>query len=227
MIKVGNEQHSALDVTKASGFDVKLLTNILFEDGFKLGPLQKPRQTEARAWLAGSAVAREKRKGNTEGFHRVEIPVPAKACRLLLQKEKRETLGKLGQQLLGDAKDVQQALVTALTVLSEGGPDKADFERVQTWIDAARADFAKTWEQRYFPALWRGADEPHDTVRREWQQLLVDIGQNLLDQAATQLPLPVNRYWRAVTRAESVWRHMLHDVGLPRPARAENEFIEP
>jgi len=227
VIKVGDEQHSALDVTKAVGFDAKLLTNILFEDGFKLGQLQKPRQTEARAWFAGSAVAREKRKGNTEGFHRVEIPVPAKARRLLLQKEKRETLGKLGQQLLGDAKDVQQALATALTVLSEGGPNKADFERVKTWIDAARADFAKTWEQHYFPTLWRGADEAHKAVRRDWQQRLVNAGQALLDEAGTRLPLPSNRHWRSLTQAESAWRGMLHKAGLPLPGRATTESTQP
>lgn len=227
VIKVGDEQHSALDVTKAAGFDVKLLTNILFEDGFKLGPLQKPRQTEACAWFTGSAVAREKRKGNTEGFHRFEIPVPAKARRALLQKENRESLGKLGQQLLGDAKDVQRALATALTVLSEGGPDKADFERVETWIKAARADFAKTWEQHYFPTLWRGADEAHEAVRRDWQQRLVEAGQALFDEAATRLPLPSNRRWRALTQAESAWRGMLRKADLPLPGRPTTETPEP
>ena len=221
------KEGTALTIT-SPGFTPERLCKLIFKDGIheSAGLMMASYLSDSNSWLVASVLSGGNCK--TNGFYRIELPVPAKIRRSLLQKVSRDTLAHLAQDLLSDADGVQQALATALTVLSEGGPDKADFKRVEAaWIDAARADFAKTWEQRYFPALWRGADEPHDTVRRDWQQLLVDIGQNLLDQAATQLPLPVNRYWRAVTRAESVWRHMLHDVGLPRPARAENEFIEP
>ncbi|MFN7183517.1 MAG: type I-E CRISPR-associated protein Cse1/CasA [Thermomonas haemolytica] len=214
---------SALTLS-ADGFTPQRLTNLLFEDGFELTPLQRPPSGEGDGWFVASCLVRG--QGTTEGFHRAQIPVPAKARRALLQKEKRETLGNLGQQLLGDAKDVQRALATALTVLSEGGPDKADFERVEKWINAARTDYAKTWEQHYFPMLWRGADEAHETVRRDWQQHLVDTGQALLNEAATRLPLPANRHWRALTQAENAWRGMLHKAGLPLPGRATTETPE-
>lgn len=225
-INVGDKKkgRSALTLS-ADGFTPQRLTDLLFEQGFELTPLQRPPSGEGDGWFAASCLVRG--QGTTEGFHRAQVPVPAKARRALLQKANREMLGKLAHQLLGDARDVQRALATALTVLSEGGPDKADFERVEKWINAARADFAKTWEQHYFPTLWRGADEGHEAVRRDWQQRLIDAGQALLDEAATRLALPSSRRWRALTQAESAWRGMLHKAGLPLPGRATTEPTEP
>lgn len=214
---------SALTLS-AEGFTPQRLTDLLFEQGFELTPLQRPASGEGDGWFVASCLVRG--QGTTEGFHCAQVLVPAKARRALLDQEQRETVGKLSQQLLGDAKDVQRALATALTVLSEGGPEKADFERVEKWVNAARADFAKTWEPHYFPTLWRGADEAHEVVRRDWQQRLVDAGQALLDEAATRLALPSNRRWRALTQAESAWHGMLRKAGLPLPRRTTHESLE-
>jgi CRISPR system Cascade subunit CasA len=224
-INVGDKKkgRSALTLSE-DGFTPHRLTDLLFEQGFELTPLQKPQPGEGAGWFVASCLVRG--QGKTEGFHRAEIPVPAAARRALLQPVHRETLGQLAQKLLGDAKDIQKALGTALTVLTEGGPDKADFERVEAWIKAARSQFGKRWEQHYFPTLWRGADEPHDTLRRHWQQQLVDAGQALLDEASTRLPLPSNRRWRALTQAECAWRGMLHKAGLPLPSRAAPNPLE-
>jgi CRISPR system Cascade subunit CasA len=219
VINIGDKKkgRSALTLS-ADGFTPQRLTDLLFGQGFELTPLQKPQPGEGAGWFVASCLVRG--QGKTEGFHRAEIPVPAAARRALLHPARRETLGELAQKLLGDAKDSQKALATALTVLTEGGPDKADFERVEAWIKAARSQFAKRWEQQYFPTLWRGADEPHDDVRGHWQQQLVDVGQALLDEASTWLPLPSNRRWRALTQAQSAWRGMLRKAGLPLPGRS-------
>lgn len=225
VINVGDKKkgRSALTLSE-EGFTPKRLTDLLFEQGFELTPLQKPQAGDGHGWFVASCLVRG--QGRTEGFHRAEIPVPAAARRALLQPARRETLGQLAQKLLGDAKDIQKALGTALTVLTEGGPDKADFERAEAWVKAARSQFAKRWEQHYFLTLWRGADEPHDAVRSDWQQLLVDAGQALLDEASTRLPLPSNRRWRALTQAQSAWRGMLHKAGLPLPGRGAPNPLE-
>lgn len=161
-------------------------------------------------------------QGTTEGFHRIELPIPAKARLVLLNKQQRDTLARLAQNLLGDAKDVQKALSTALTVLSEGGTDQADFERVENWLKGARKDFGRRWEAMYFPTLWRGADEneDHEAVRSDWQQQLVNMAQDLLDAATQRLPLPTNRTWRAVTQAHRAFRGMLRKNHLPMPGQA-------
>lgn len=214
---------SALTLS-GDGLTPQRLTDLLFEQGFELTPLQKPQPGKASGWFIASCLVRG--QGTTEGFHRAEIPVPAKASLALFDRETRDTLAHLAQKLLSDAKAVQGALGTALTVLTEGGPEKADFERVESWIKAARLQFGKQWEQLYFPVLWRGADELHDAVRWDWQQRLVDAGQALLDEASTRLPLPTNRRWRALTKSQSAWRGMLHKGGLPMPGRVTVEHVE-
>ena len=118
---------------------------------------------------------------------------------------------------------MQKALNTALTVLTEGGPDKADFERVKNWLKGARKDFGRRWEAMYFPTLWRGADEDHEAVRSDWQQQLVNAAQDLLDEATQRLPLPANRTWRAVTQAQGALRGMLRKSRLPWPAHARSQ----
>jgi len=207
---------SALTLS-AEGFTPQRLTDLLFEQGFELTPLQKPRPGEGHGWFIASCLVRG--QGTTKGFHRVELPVPSKVRRALGDAHGRDQLAKLAQALLTDAKDVQNPLATALAVLCEGGPEKADFDRVKSWLEAARKDFIRRWEASYFPTLWRGADEHHDTVRSAWQQALVTIAQAVLDEATQWMPLPTGRTWRAVTQAQRTFIGLLRKHDLPLPGR--------
>ncbi|HEX7021842.1 MAG TPA: hypothetical protein VF171_03225, partial [Trueperaceae bacterium] len=211
---------SALTVS-APGFTPSLLSKLIFEDDFKLTELQLPSAGDGPAWFVASVLV----GGNctTDGFYRIELPVPPKARLALLNKQHRDLLGNLAQKLLGDAKEVQKALNTALTVLTEGGPDKADFERVENWLKGARKDFGRRWEAMYFTTLWRGADEDHEAVRSDWQQQLVNAAQDMLDEATQRLPLPANRSWRAITQAQGTLRGMLRKSHLPLPVHARSE----
>ncbi len=211
---------SALTLS-ADGYTPQRLTDLIFEQGFELTALQKPQPGNDSGWFIASCLVRG--QGTTEGFHRKEIPVPSKARLALLNKQHRDSLGHLAQKLLSDAKEVQKALNTALTVLTEGGPDKADFERVENWLKAGRKDFGRRWEAMYFPTLWRGAAEDHEAVRSDWQQQLVNAAQDLLEESTQRLPLPANRTWRAITQAQRAFRSMLHKSHLPWPAPARSE----
>jgi CRISPR system Cascade subunit CasA len=215
-VKDKKKGRSALTLS-AEGFTPQRLTDLLFQQGFELTPLQTPPPGEGPGWFLASCLARG--QGTTEGLHQAALPVPPKARLALLRKESRETLGALAQSLLTDAKEVERALSAALIVLSEGGPETADFNRdaVKRWIDGTRARFAKTWEASYFPTLWRGAEEPHETVRCHWQQELVNRAAALLDEASQRLPIPANRTWRALTRANNIFRGMLAKQSLPLP----------
>jgi len=214
---------SALTLS-ADGFTPQRMTDLLFKQGFELTPLQEPQAGDRPGCFIASCLARG--QGTTAGFHRVEIPVPAKARIALFNRETRDTLGHLAQNLLKDAKDVQGALATALTILMEGGPEKADFERAEGWIKAARVQFGRQWEHHFFPTLWRGAEESHDAVRLEWQQRLVDAGQALLNDAGSCLPLPTNRRWRALTQSQRVWMGTLKKIALPISGRVAVEPTE-
>lgn len=208
---------SALTLS-ADGFTPERLTDLIFAQGFELTALQHPPASEGPGWFIASCLVRG--QGTTEGYHEVRIPVPPKARLALRNTGHRQTLGQLSQQLLSDAKAIQKTLNTALAVLSEGGPHQADFDRVDSWLKAAKRDFGRCWESLYFPTLWRGADEDHETVRRDWQQRLVDEAHALLDEATQRLPLPANRTWRALTQAQRAFHGLLRKHGLPFPRRA-------
>lgn len=211
---------SALTLS-ADGFTPQRITDLLFKQGFELTPLQTPQLGEGPGWFMASCLVRG--QGTTEGFHRIELPVPPKVRLALFSAASRETLAHLAQALLTDAKAVQGALATALAVLTEGGPEQADFDRVKSWLDTARKEFLRRWETGYFPTLWRGAEEDHDTVRSAWQQQLVDAAQAVLDEATERLPLPANRTWRALTQAQRALRGMLRKSGLPLPRHSRSE----
>ncbi len=221
-IPLKKKSSSAMTLTN-EGFSPQRVTALLFEDGFELTPLQKPRTGQGDGWFVGSCLARG--QGTTEGFHRLELPIPAKAQLALLNKQQRDTLGQLAQNLLKDAKDIQKALFVALLVLTEGGPKQADFNReaINKWLDQPCIDFTRRWKALYFPTLWRGADEDHEAVRRDWQQQLVNMAQSILDGAAERLPLPANRTWRALAQALSAWRGSLSNSGLPQPSVSTHE----
>jgi CRISPR system Cascade subunit CasA len=140
----------------------------------------------------------------------------------LFHKPTRDTLGHLAQALLTDAGNIQSALSVALTVLAEGAPEKPDSKRIDEWLKQAGNDFARRWEALFFPTLWRGAEEMHETVRADWQQTLVDAAQALLDEAHERMPLPTNRTWRAITQGQSVFRALLHKHRLPMPRTTRN-----
>jgi CRISPR system Cascade subunit CasA len=158
----------------------------------------------------------------TDGFYHLELPVPPKVRATLTHKPTRDTLGHLAEALLTDAANVQSALVTALTILTEGAPKKPDFERIKAWLDKARSDFTRRWETLFFPTLWRGAEEAHETVRADWQQTLVDAAQALLDEAPERMPLPANRTWRAITQGQKTFRKRLQKHRLPMPRTIRN-----
>ncbi|WP_018234386.1 type I-E CRISPR-associated protein Cse1/CasA [Thioalkalivibrio thiocyanodenitrificans] len=204
-LNLQKEKPVALNVSK-SGFTPKLVTNLLFEQGFELTALQKARAGGTAGWLIASALARG--QGKTEGFHRLELPVPAKVKAALFSREgasARERGAKCAQDLLADAKNAAGALRTALFILAEGGPGQADFQKkaIKSWVDASASAFEQSWPQHYYPALWRAFDEPTETVFSNWRRELVAITRELLDTAVQRLPTPGSRRWRALTRSHA------------------------
>jgi len=101
---------SALTLS-AEGFTPQRLTDLLFQQGYELTPLQTPQPGEGPGWFLASCLVRG--QGTTEGFHRIELPMPPKARLALLSSESRDQLGKLAQALLTDAKTVQNARLLA------------------------------------------------------------------------------------------------------------------
>lgn len=195
-----------------SGFTPELVTNLLFEDGYRLTPLHRPRPGEGPGWFLASALVRG--QGKTEGFHRLELPIPAKARMALIRPKEddaRKRAAECARQMLAQAKDGEVALKTAFTVLVEGGPEQADFDRdaVKRWINAAMERYHQRWAQHYYPSLWRVFEQDCETVSADWRRWLVETTHQLLTEAAERLPLPSNRQYRALTQSQGALSRML------------------
>lgn len=228
---------SALTLS-SEGFTPKRVTELLFQQEFELTALQQPKTGTADGWFIGSCLARG--QGSTEGFHRLELPIPAEARWALLDTATRETLGRLAQELLKDAKDVQKTISAVLTLLIKGGPEQADSGRdankssardaIKSWLEQAHRDFGRDWEALFFPTLWRGVDQAHAQVRRDWQQQLIKRAEKIVLSAAERVPMPSNRTWRARARLHGRWRAYLRKEGLLPPSsphEPETEEINP
>lgn len=205
---------SALTVS-GNGFAPKLVTDLLFEQqGFELSALQRPRPGSAPGWFVGSALVRG--QGKTEGFHRLELPVPAKARLALSQPGEKQRLAALSQTLLTDAKEAESALRSALTALAEGGPDQLDFGRdaVERWVKVLMRRFVQWWNMNYFEVLWRGVEETEDVVKAAWDAKLSSVAEELLREAVTRLPGAANRRWRTDYRARGMLLGMLRKKGV-------------
>lgn len=216
---------SALTVS-GSAWSPDLLCRLLFQDGIELTPLQRPRKgMSGTSWLVGSVLVRG--QGTTEGFHRFALPVPARVRTWLAQKDERDRLGRFAKELIGDAKEVERTLSGALMLLADGGPESIDFqdETLKAWSRGALEGHNLGWTERFFPTLWRIAEQAAETVREEWRGELTTRARESLDDAHRRLPLPSSRRYRAQVHARGYLEGSLRKKGLI-PERAEHAAEE-
>lgn len=213
-IQTENKKGRAALSVSGNGWTSELVCNLLFEKGYELTPLQKPRKAPSAFWLVGSALVRG--QGKTEGFHRFILPVPPKVQMRLLNRVEKDRLSELAQQLLKDVRDIEAALRTAMTVLTEGGPDSPDFNReaVKAWVNGRMQEFRTSWQDRFFPILWHSIEIGEEEARREWLSDLTARSRERLRESAQLLPLPQTRRYRAIVRSEGVFGGLLHKRGL-------------
>lgn len=209
---------SALTLS-ANGFTPERLTEMLFEEGYRLTPLQKPRGAAGCNPLFFCASVLVRGQGTTDGFHAVQLPIPERARLALFSAgSEKQSLGKLGKELLRDAGDIEDSLRTALFALCEGGPDSVNFKarEIGMWVNSLSGDFAHGWQDEYFPLLWRGAEPGanHLAIRGEWVRLLAASARDALRDAEQQAPIPSARRLRAAVRAESLLEAMFRKKGF-------------
>lgn len=211
---------SALTLS-ANGFTPEKLTDILFENGFRLTPLQQTRPTPELSPVVLCASVLVRGQGTTDGYHAVQIPIPRRARLALFSVgSEKESLGKLAKELLRDAGDIERScLKTALFALCEAGPQgMPDFNarEIGKWVNSLAADFALAWQDNYFPLLWRGADPgaDHRALRGEWVRGLAVRARDTLRRAEQRAPIPSSRKLRAAVRAQSLLEAMFHKKGF-------------
>ncbi|MHC2997358.1 type I-E CRISPR-associated protein Cse1/CasA [Tepidiphilus sp. HLB4] len=210
----GKKKERVALTLSGQGWTPELLCALIFERGFELTPLQKPRPGKGSLWFYGSVLVRG--QGTTEGFHRFVLPIPSKVRGFLLQTETKRQLADLSQQLLGDAAAVGQSLHLALIALAEGGPEKTDLrdDTVSIWARRREEPFLNSWRQRFFDHLWSAADNPAEEVRQRWQESLIASAFETLHAAEQGLPLAHDRLYRAFVGAEEVLHRLLRKKGF-------------
>lgn len=229
-INVENKKKGETALTLgAAGWTPERLVDLLFEQGFRLTPLQKPRRDTSDLWFIGSAIVRG--QGTTDGFHAFRLQVPAKIRATLFNAEAAQSLGSFARELLKLSADASAALRTALMSMAEGGPEKVNFEKkaIASWAKAASADVTRRWHDRYFPTLWRATDPAdRDGVKAAWKAELVADVRQALAHAERRLPIPTARRWRAVTKARWALDASLRKAALlpERTGPPEPEEVE-
>lgn len=216
---------SALTLS-AAGWTPERLVDLLFEQGFRLTALQKPRPGQGDLWFIGSVIVRG--QGTTDGFHSFRLPVPAKARAALFRQEAAQPLAAFARELLQLAASADGALRGALMSMVEGGPEKLDYDKkaVAAWVKRSSAEAVTAWHDRFFPTLWRAtAPADRDAAKAEWKAGLVADVRRILQGAEHRLPIPSARRWRAVTQARGLLEALLRIAALlpERDAPAEPE----
>lgn len=205
---------SALTLSEG-GWTPERVSKLLFQQGFELTALQKPRAGMGDAWMTFSAIVRG--QGTTDGFHSFALRIPAPVRRMLLSRGSADSLGEFSTELLKDARECAKAVGLALTALAEGGPENPSLKNdtVIRWSQGARESLNRTWQDEFFPTLWLAVDErKRPELRESWRQRLVDAAETAFRQADQSLPLPAARRYRALVRAEGLLRRSLRKAGL-------------
>jgi CRISPR system Cascade subunit CasA len=206
----------------ASGWSPERVSQLLFQQGFELTDLQRPRANQRTSgWFIASVLARSKK--GTEGFHRVILPVPAKALLTLGVASEREQLAKFAETLRVDAAAAEATLRVALKMLALGGAEKSEGKKGKKgkkedtssrWVRDSIEAFTRRWRDHYFESLWLSAEKPSANIRRAWQTRLVDQARFVLRAAEQRLPSPVGRRWRARVVASDLLDRSLRKRGF-------------
>ncbi len=213
-IQTENKKGRAALSVSGEGWQVKLLCRLLFQEGYVLTPLQEPRKSDHTLWFTGSALVRG--QGTTEGFHRIEFPVPPKVQGWLVEPNEREHLARRAQEFIKTAGEMGKALYLALMTLAEGGPSDTDPKREDTskWAAESERAFNQFWQSKFFPALWGSLEEEDDPAILRWASVLRPAADRLLEDAPNRLPIPTARRYRGICRARGAFLGKLKKSGL-------------
>ncbi len=204
-----NLPHRALSTEKV---DAAFLQRILFERHVILAPLQRPE----RAWQESlyfiiSLLIRGKNAGQTDGFSRTVLRIPAPAQHTIFGPvAQRDLWGDYSARMINDAQNMQRILKTALMAYLEAGPEQLQRQRqsIRKWRERAMTQWTAQWQTQYFSHLWTAIDK-NSSMRTAWQEDLAGFAVTVLNQAERTWPTPANRYYRSCVVAHNTFDRQL------------------
>lgn len=196
----------------AGGFPYRRVVRLLFQrDGAELPLLAKIFANDADEGLVIIARALTRGQGKTEGLHERRVPITKKVQTMLLTRQ-TDPLGAAATKRVELAGDIQnRVLKPALLALFENGPDQIDYNdkgaeaRTRDYL----ARFDRAVDVTFFEDLWAEFEEDADldAIRSAWVLRLVrDVAWPLVVEADAAMSKAVGRRWKALVRAEAVFR---------------------
>lgn len=199
---------SAALTPSKNGLHPKLLRDLVFQDDFRLTPMQVPGPEESSGWFCGSVFVRG--QGTTDGFHEAAVRVPARARPFLFGsgtgKERFTELSKVGLDMASAIQN--KCLRPAIYALMEGGPEAVDFGKreISAWVDSQARSFHNGWQSYYFDWLWSTLDADDDSsALRPWFQSLKDLARGVMEKTFRGAPFRHGRGYKAKSKAERIF----------------------
>jgi CRISPR system Cascade subunit CasA len=217
-VRAGAEGTAALTVGP-SGFDYRLMTDLLFPRDYRGDPALSFRAEDGSAPVVIVQVL-VRGQGKTEGYREREVPIPAPIRRRLSASPAEvESLGRIARERIQQAgAALRMVLKPALCALLQGGPERLNLqdERVRPWLERFDAEV----DRSFFEALWDAADRAREEQERAWNDRLRSLASDQLRNATATAPVPLAQQPRAIARAELLFRGAARKH-LPVGGRAE------
>lgn len=208
---VNKEKGTALTVG-ASGFDYRLMQEILFQGKFQPGLcLEIPREDGSEGIILAGVLVRG--QGETNGWHEKSIPISETARNYLASPGEKEKLSLLSRSFVNHAAELRKrALRPALLKLVQGGQEDIKFKdnRVNSFIDA----YERAVDENFFPFLWSALEMPGEEREISWWRFLVGTGREIIASAEKALPVPAVRRYRAYALATGLFESSTRKYGL-------------
>ncbi|RKQ84260.1 CRISPR-associated Cse1 family protein [Brockia lithotrophica] len=190
------------------GLSVDTLRRLIFEDGFKLGALQKPLDHwQGDVYFSVSVLVRG--EGKTNGFYHRIVPIPERVHpRLWKRQEQRTTYAQLSKNAVERAGEVQHRVLKPAIYALLGGLERNGRESVtfKAWWERAAGEYTAAWENEFFPWLWSiPEDESRDEALREWTRKLYSIALEVLRETEHRLPRKEGTRYQTVAAAERIF----------------------
>lgn len=212
------------------GFGYRKMVDLLDAAKVTPAPLARPAREDGPEGLILRAAAVARGQGKTEGFHERRIPVPAKGVGLLGGGDRLGTVAKERRELASEAAGI---LRHALSVLAQGGPDKARADDDATNARIARFErlFDRAVDTAFFDAaFWDHAAEAGDDAAHwtAWRARLSKIARDAFEQAGGAMPCSTLKRLRAEARARAVLDGRLRWFSDPHaPASKSSAGVAP
>ncbi len=215
-IPVDLKKHAALTVG-GRGFTPERLSSLIFEQDYELQAMQHPvigKEDQSCSFHASVLVGGQ---GKTDGFHDVDVRIPARIAGFLFRPNPtRDLLAERSKTALGDSAKMQNRILRpALFTLLEAGPKQVNTAKreISEWVDTAIGRYSRSWFDDFFPWLWRSLDVPSsDSARLEWLIALKKKARATLKEAILRYPARDGRRLRAQVNAEGIFYGCVHNV---------------